>query len=134
MRMPAVILAVALLLPACVAPAPISRNELTARMPPLIRLERRFDRIKAVVALMRKREMLSNSQAVELVQIYDVYWFYYSGATSALARAEINLYYEMIKLARHELETIEEKLKIFTVPMRHHSPRSENLATKKEAQ
>lgn len=96
---------------ACSQVNPVSRDELTLNLAPVLKLERRIDQAKYYTNLLITSGGMSSDKAEDLKAHHDVYYVYYLAALVQLARGNIESYVAHVRLAERELDAMEAVLK-----------------------
>lgn len=94
-----------------IGPQPIARDQLAANLAPLLKIERRADRVKYYTLLLDKIGGIGEQGAQALKDYHDVYYVYYLAANMHLARGNLDAYRAHVKLAEKELDSMEGILK-----------------------
>ncbi len=106
-----VILALSLLsatgLLACSQIPTIPRDQLTANLAPILKVEKRADEVKANTQILGFAGQITTEKVDALKTHFDVYYVHYLAASVYLARGSIEGYKAQLKRAETELEAME---------------------------
>ncbi len=96
---------------ACAQVSPMPRDQLTANLVPILKIEQRSSQMKNVIQVLGSVGTLNGQTLEELKGHYDVYFIYYSASTVYLAGGNVASYLAYVKLAEEELDAMEQLLK-----------------------
>ena len=106
-----VILALSLLsaggLQACSQIPTIPRDQLTANLAPILKVEERADEVKANTQILGFAGQITTDKVEKLKTHFDVYYVHYLAASVYLARGSMENYRAQLKRAETELEAME---------------------------
>lgn len=96
---------------ACAQVSPLPRDQLTANLVPILKIQHRSSQMKNVIQVLGSVGTLNGQTLEELKGHYDVYFIYYSASTVYLAGGNMVSYLAYVKLAEEELDAMEQLLK-----------------------
>ncbi|MGH7828850.1 MAG: hypothetical protein ACREP8_01610 [Candidatus Binatia bacterium] len=94
-------------LAACSQAQPTSRDHIAANLSPILKIERRADRVKYYARVLGFTGGNGDDKGEKLRAHYDVYYVYYLAATFNLARGNMDAYLASVKSATVELDAME---------------------------
>jgi len=92
---------------ACSQLPTISRDQLTANLAPILKVEERVDEIKANSKIFGLVGQMTAEKVEELKTHYDIYYVHYLAASVNLARGNMEDYKAHLRQAETELEAME---------------------------
>ncbi|MGH7773349.1 MAG: hypothetical protein ACREQA_14075 [Candidatus Binatia bacterium] len=95
----------------CSQIAPVPRDQLSANLAPILKIEKRADGVKYYTQMLRTVGEMSEEGAGKLKAHYDIYYIYWMAAVFNLANGNMDSYLANLKLAEKELNAMETILK-----------------------
>jgi hypothetical protein len=113
MKAPAsvMIATLALGLAACSQVTPMPRDQIAANLVPILKIEKRSQRVLTVVQMLGEAGVLSGEILEDIKTHQDIYFVYYTASTVHLAGGDMKSYLAHVQLAESELDAMESLLK-----------------------
>jgi hypothetical protein len=90
---------------------PVSREEIVQNLNPIVKVEERGRKLTMVMQQLPLVVDINEEDVQKLKEHYDVYYVYHNAATISLAEGKFQAYRDHLKVASHELDSIEQRLK-----------------------
>lgn len=98
-------------LTACSAIDPIPRDHLVANLAPILKVEKRFERVKYYTQMLISVSGISEERLEKLKPHYDIYYVYYLASNVQLARGNMESCLAHLQMAEREMDMMESILK-----------------------